>query len=122
MEMGQHQPPRGEHRQDGAVAGAEIVERFDLGPPKPKPNPKPAPAPAPKRVPARQVVIHRQPSLTASRARLEDEEMRRRMDWLESTYGQPADPELVIRGMQMERHGPSPAELYAETIGRRVAA
>jgi hypothetical protein len=46
-------------------------------------------------------------------ARLEDEEMRRRIDWCESTYGR-VDVEMVVRGMRLEKHGPTLDELRLE--------
>jgi hypothetical protein len=46
-------------------------------------------------------------------ASLEDEEVRRRIAWCEQTYGR-ADVEMVLRGMRLEKHGPTLDELADE--------
>ena len=46
-------------------------------------------------------------------ASLEEEELRRRIAWCEATYGR-ADDEMVLRGMRLEKNGPSLDELLRE--------
>ncbi len=78
-------------------------------------TPKNIPRPVPKVAPA----VHRAPAV--NRGRLEDEELRRRIDWCESTYGH-VDVEMIVRGMRLEKHGPTLDELYADTVMRRRVA
>lgn len=106
----------------GAVDGACITRRHELKsvPIPPADKPSTAAAAAPPRVAARPVeIIHRGGSNSEDPFMVE---LHRRMDWAESRTCRPADMEVVLAGMRREIDGPTIAEVYAETIGRRVAA
>ena len=47
------------------------------------------------------------------RHKLEDQELRRRLDWLEQHTGEPADMEAVITGMKLELQGISALSFLA---------
>jgi hypothetical protein len=111
----------------GAVRGAEIIERLDLGPiikatpPLTTPTPAAKPKPVEERRPAPQQVVYRQPTPNA-RHRAEGAELRRRLDWLEKHTGRPPDVEAVIVGMQREINGPTPNELLAQVQREKLRA
>jgi hypothetical protein len=64
-------------------------------------------------------VIYREPAIIEDPYMLE---VRRRMDWAERRSGRPADMEAILAHMGREEQGPTIDELYAEMVGRRVAA
>ena len=52
-------------------------------------------------------------TVTQRPAWLRREELRRRIAWCEATYGR-VDVEMVLRGMRLEKNGPSLDELVRE--------
>ena len=86
----------------------------------PAEQPKPA-KPAAASTPTLVSSVMRRDRAT-ERAAAEYAEFNRRLDWLESHTGRPADTEAVIVGMQRELNGPSLDDLAREhgVSGRRV--
>ena len=85
---------------------------------------EPSPSPARKvttsdRAAAGEVIHHREQAISGNRYQAE---IHRRLEWAERCTGREADLDAVIKGMRRELYGPTIDELYAETIGSRVAA
>ena len=69
-------------------------------------DPRHSHTPRPRRVP--------RPNHRDARRRAEEDELNRRLDWLEQHTGRPADVEAVVIGMQRELHGQSLDDLIRQ--------